>query len=145
MEDNQQSRRRRFARHEADIPIDVKLGDLVPDTKEYLNNISLGGLSFKSNVPLKKDTSLRIKVPLTRPVFETTAKVVWCRKNGDIYDIGAEFLGPKDPFKIRMVEQICDIEEYKKEALALEGRTLTGEQAAIEWIARFADKFPKEK
>ncbi|MHB9154530.1 MAG: PilZ domain-containing protein [Endomicrobiales bacterium] len=118
---------------------------MVPDKKEYLNNISLGGLSFKSNVRVAAGTLIHIKVPLARPVFSATAKVVWCRKNGTLFDVGAEFTGKKDTFKIRMVEQICYIESYKKKILKKKNRKMTGEQAALEWIARFAHSFPKEK
>ena len=41
-----------------------------------------------------------------------------------------------------MVEQICHIEHYKSEVLAREGRHLDGEQAAREWIQKFAHGFP---
>ena len=35
-------------------------------------------------------------------------------------------------------------ENYKKEILEEEGRVLTGEQAAIEWINKYAKDFDKE-
>jgi hypothetical protein len=41
-----------------------------------------------------------------------------------------------------MVEQVAYIESYKKQVREREGRTITGEQAAFEWIARYADSFP---
>lgn len=41
-----------------------------------------------------------------------------------------------------MVEQLCHIEHYKAEVLAREGRQLDGEQAAREWIRKFAHGFP---
>jgi hypothetical protein len=44
---------------------------------------------------------------------------------------------------MRMVEQVCHIEQYKKELFEDEGRALTGEQAAMEWIKRFAEGFPR--
>jgi hypothetical protein len=43
-----------------------------------------------------------------------------------------------------MIEQICYIEEYKKDVLESEGRILTGREAAIEWIAKHADSFPSD-
>jgi hypothetical protein len=36
-----------------------------------------------------------------------------------------------------MVEQICFIEHYKNEVLETEGRALTSEQAAAEWIEKY--------
>jgi len=41
------------------------------------------------------------------------------------------------------VEQICHIEQYKRDMRDQEGRELTGEQAAYEWIERFAAEFPQ--
>jgi hypothetical protein len=41
-----------------------------------------------------------------------------------------------------MVEQVCHIEQYKRSAKDNEGRELTSEQAATEWIARHAADFP---
>ncbi len=44
-----------------------------------------------------------------------------------------------------MLEQICYMEEYKKEILDKDGRVLTSEEAAIEWITKFAAEFPELK
>jgi hypothetical protein len=41
-----------------------------------------------------------------------------------------------------MVEQVCHIENYKKEIYRAEGRLLSSEQAAMEWIIRYASRFP---
>ena len=135
---------RKFKRHEADIPIEVCLTDLVAHKKEYLNNISFGGLSFKSRESVEKGTLIDIRIPLVRPMFESKGKVAWCRKEDDVFNIGVEFVTPADGFKLRMLEQICDIEAYKKEIRKKEGRHITGEDAAIEWINKYADKFPKD-
>jgi hypothetical protein len=141
---NNNTPKRRFIRHCADLPIEIMMSSLVTHKKEYLNDIGQGGLSFKSQAPLANGTIIEIRIPLTRPVFCAQGKVVWCKKNIDYYDVGIEFVGNKDPFKIRMVEQICHIENYKREIREKEGRILTGEQAALEWIRKYADKFPRE-
>jgi hypothetical protein len=41
-----------------------------------------------------------------------------------------------------MVEQLCHIEAYRRRVLQDEGRRLTDEEAAMEWIANYADRFP---
>jgi hypothetical protein len=51
-------------------------------------------------------------------------------------------LNPEEAFKVRMVEQICHIEHYRKEVLASEGRRLTTQEAATEWISKYSSKFP---
>jgi hypothetical protein len=137
--------KRHFERYNLDIPILMKLGDVAYDKTEYLNNISLGGLSFKSTVPVKDGTVIEITIPLVRPVFRVKGKVTRCEKKDDHYDIGVSFSDKADAFKIRMVEQICHIEKYKAEIDKKEGRKITGEQAALEWIRKFAAHFPKLK
>jgi hypothetical protein len=37
-----------------------------------------------------------------------------------------------------MVEQVCHIEHYRKEVMVCEGRQLTSEDAAKEWVAKYA-------
>jgi hypothetical protein len=44
---------------------------------------------------------------------------------------------------MRMCEQVCHIENYRNEVKAAEGRELTPEQAAVEWVSKFAARFPR--
>jgi hypothetical protein len=41
-----------------------------------------------------------------------------------------------------MVEQVCHIKQYSKEILEKEGRKLSDEEAAVEWIEKYAKDFP---
>lgn len=133
---------RKYIRHPVDIPIKYKLEDVVDHKKEYIDNISEGGLSFRSGVPLKKGASIMIQIPIARPAFRAHAEVTWCKKSGEIYSIGVKFLDKETKYRMRMVEQVCHIEHYRKKILKEEGRKLTGEEAAIEWIEKYAKKFP---
>ena len=45
-------------------------------------------------------------------------------------------------FRLRMIEQICHIEHYRNEMLKQQGRELSIEEAAQEWISRYAGEFP---
>jgi hypothetical protein len=47
-----------------------------------------------------------------------------------------------DPFAARMVAQVRLIERYRDEVLRREGRLLDGDSAALEWITRYAARFP---
>ena len=68
--------------------------------------------------------------------------VVWCEKKGNAYEIGIEFENSRDAFRLRMIEQICHIEHYRKEVARLEGRELNAQEAAKEWISKYAGDFP---
>jgi hypothetical protein len=43
---------------------------------------------------------------------------------------------------MRMLEQVCHIESYRKQVRVNEGRELNDEEAALEWISRNAAGFP---
>ncbi len=52
-------------------------------------------------------------------------------------------LNPEDAFRARIVEQVFRIKEYQQQVLENEGRRLSDQDAASEWIARFAGDFPE--
>lgn len=133
---------RTFIRHPSDIPIDFQLEDLVVEGNDFLKNVSFGGLSFHSKVELSTGLVIRVKIPLVQPIFQAVGRVTWCHPEANQYEIGVEFLDENDTFRARMVEQICHIEQYKHEVLEKEGRNLNGEEAAIEWIQKYAREFP---
>ncbi len=134
---------RKYIRHPSDIPIEFDIEGLAAHDAEYLNDISFGGLSFRAKSRVKPGTVIVIKISFVEPEFEARAQVKWCRKRERHYDVGVSFIDPDDAFRTRMVEQICHIEHYKKEILEKEGRKLTGEDAALEWIRLYAARFPK--
>ena len=133
---------RSFIRHPSDIPIDFQLGEVAVQDSDYLRNVSRGGLAFHSRVALTPGTAIQITIPLVDPVFEAIGRVSWCNSENGTFEVGIEFIEEDDIFRARMVEQICHIEHYKKEILEREGRKLSGEQAAAEWISKFAPGFP---
>lgn len=132
---------RSFIRHPSNIPIDFQLEELVANGDDYLKNVSEGGLAFHSTVTLEPGTTIRIKIPLVSPVFQAVGKVTWCHPMNGSFEIGIQFLDEDDSFRARMIEQICHIEQYKQTALDNEGRQLSGEQAAVEWIQKYAENF----
>lgn len=134
-------RTRKYIRHPSDIPIEVEVEDHVED-HDMLNNISAGGLSFHSNIPIELNRVLTLRIPAVQPPFETRGKVMWCHETIEGYDVGIKLLNRDQVYHARMVEQICHIEHYKRQVFQKEGRLLSGEQAAKEWIAHYANDFP---
>ncbi len=132
---------RKFIRHPSDIPIEVHRKGVL-SFQQSLKDISSVGLSFSSGVFIDKNTIITVRIPVIRPVFEARGRVVWCERRGSLFDVGLEFIEAKDLYKIRMIEQVCYIEHYKREIRRTQGRILTGEQAAQEWINKYAKNFP---
>lgn len=133
---------REFIRHPTDMPITYRMVDVVSDGQEYLRNISHGGLCFRSGRELPVGSKIFIQIPLTKPVFSAVGTVAWTARAEDHFEIGVQFDNPGTEFSLRMVEQICYIEDYKKHIFEKTGRQLNGEEAALEWISKYAAKFP---
>lgn len=128
------------------MPIQVNL-DWADDeddetTDQTITNVSLGGLAFLSHKPLEILQRVRISIPLLQQENYLVGNVVWCEKSDTGYEIGIEFEHSRDVFRLRMIEQICHIEEYRKEVAQQEGRKLSSQEAAKEWISKFAGDFP---
>jgi PilZ domain len=134
---------RSYIRHPSDIPIDYQIdNERDAPGHEHLKDVGIGGLSFFSARDLSPGTPLTIRVTSVEPAFSARARVVWCRPENQGYLVGVAFIDAEDLFQMRMVEQLCHIEHYRAEVLADEGRQLNGEQAAREWIGKFARGFP---
>ncbi len=129
-------------RHPADVPIVVSRADRQSFAKRQASNVSHGGLAFGADAELVPGTTVVLEIPVVRPPFVTRAQVVWCSPGTDGYDMGVEFLDADDAFRARMVEQVCHIETYRNEVYRREGRALSAEEAAMEWIERHAAEFP---
>ncbi len=137
---------RKFIRHPADVPIQVTL-DWVEDedddnADQTITNVSLGGLAFNSSKPLEVLQRVRISIPVLQQENHLVGNVVWCDESSSGYEIGIEFEHSRDVFRLRMIEQICHIEHYRKEVEQQEGRKLSSQEAAKEWISKYAGDFP---
>jgi Tfp pilus assembly protein PilZ len=134
---------RKYIRHSSTVPIYYDLIDIAAKRKDSLKNVSLGGLCFESKHSVEQGTMLLIQIPLTTPTFQERGIVVWCQPSNSHYDVGVQFTNNESSFRIRMIEQVCYIENYKREVLEKEGRELSGEEAAVEWITKYARDFPR--
>ena len=133
---------RRFIRHTADVPIEVRTVRGREARRQPAINISEGGLSFVSEENIPVGTTIEIRIEAVDPPFEAHARVVWVKAEEDGYCIGVQFLDAADAFRSRMVEQVCAIEQYRREVEEEEGRVLTQAEAAQEWITKYAGRFP---
>ena len=139
---------RKFIRHPVDVPIQVSNNWVEDEDDETLDqtitNVSLGGLAFVSPEPLDILDRVRVCIPILERDNTLIGNVVWCEKcdNGAEFEIGIEFEKSRDVFRLRMIEQVCHIEHYRKEVMQSEGRELSAQEAAREWISKYADDFP---
>src|SRR5690606_1830874 len=85
---------------------------------------------------------LRLRIPTVRPPFEAAARVAWCQAEQDGYLVGVQLIDAAAAFRSRMVQQVCAIENYRKEVREREGRMLSTQVAAADCIEKYADRFP---
>lgn len=135
---------RNFIRHASDILINVNIDSKKTSIVEKTVNISNGGILFLSDFAIDTGSYVSISMPDICPTITLQGEVAWCKKehNSQQYNIGIQFSNETESFNARMVEQICYIESYKKYILEKEGRKLSSDDAANEWINKYADKFP---
>ncbi|WP_188150198.1 PilZ domain-containing protein [Teredinibacter waterburyi] len=137
---------RHFIRHPSDIPIRFYLEDHVNNdhivNAESLRDVGRGGLCFVSAHPLARGTSIHIEIPVETPPYGADGTVAWCRREGDHFTIGVQFNEPAIQYSLRMVEQVCHIEHYRSHVQRAEGRDISSEEAASEWVEKYAAGFP---
>ncbi len=142
---------RRFIRHPAAIPIQLCSSGFERSKKEHSGNVqnvtthdvSAGGLSCESEQLLSPGDAVEVEIFLEEPPFKTIGHVVWCKRNGDGFLVGIGFADLATAYAVRMVEQVCHIEDYRNAIRESEGRELSSEEAAVEWISKHAADFPQ--
>jgi hypothetical protein len=134
---------RQFIRHPVDVPVEIGALASAPASAVHTHDISVGGLALRSGVAIAPGADIGIRIAFVQPAFEAHARVAWCHPHEpEGYELGVTFLDAEDAFLARMVEQVCHIEDYRQSVCRLEGRRLSAEEAATEWIARYAAQFP---
>ena len=139
---------RQYIRHPADIPINIFIS---PNTHQQeaaqampgeIVDISQGGISCEVSDVIEVGSQVNIEINSVSPKYYGKGKIVWCKPQPNGYEVGVSFIDQEEAFRSRMVQQICQIEMYKNMIFEKEGRLLGGNEAAQEWIQKYASEFP---
>lgn len=135
---------RQYIRHPAMIPIQlcVPHENFAKPQMGDIKDFSEGGLSCEAASELIPGEEVEVEIFINKPPFKAQGHVVWCQKRGKTYQVGIAFNDLETAYAVRMVEQVCHIEQYRNRVLKEEGRRLSSEEAAQEWISLHAAKFP---
>jgi hypothetical protein len=134
---------RQFIRHPTDVPIQIQYSPEGGYVGQNTRNVSFGGLAFSSDTAIEPETLITLRIPNLEPAFEVAAaRVAWCQEEGSRYVVGVQFLDSEVAFRVRMVEQVCHMESYRRLVQQQEQRQLTADEAVGEWISRYASSFP---
>lgn len=129
-------------RHPIQIPIEVKPVGARTGKRSRMHKASLPALAFDFPHKLHVGTTVMVSIPSVQQGARLRGKVIWLIQTLRGYVVGLAFFNESEAFRMRMLEQLCHIEAYRSQILASEGRSLTREQAAIEWISCHAADFP---
>ena len=134
---------RRHIRHVTGIPVEVTLdyNDRFRTEEDEITNVSLGGMCFIADDRLDISDEIQVRFPALNQDKTLNGKVVWCTKLDRGYEVGLEFDDPEEVERLKMIDQICQIESFRKETEQRDGRKLNSEQAASEWISQYAGDF----
>ena len=134
---------RRHVRHVTGIPVEVNLEyhQNYQASEDTITNVSIGGLCFIANDRLDIHESIQVRFPLLDENTSIDGNVVWCNKTMRGYEVGLEFDDPEEVERLKMIEQICQIENFRRELEQRHGRRFSSEQAAREWVSRYAGDF----
>ncbi len=142
--------KRRFIRHPLCFPLSYKIVDSsacgkAKEARSNTLNISMGGLLFAAKRPVDAGSTIILKMPFENKVFNIRAKVVRCDKNPEtkLNNIGVRFYRTNDAFKVKLIEQIYLISEYRDLKSMQTGKEISLEEASREWIKRYSERFKR--
>ncbi|MCU1716183.1 PilZ domain-containing protein [Pseudomonas sp. 5P_3.1_Bac2] len=140
---------RQYFRHPTDMPVDLVPSQASQVPKQRLHNISLGGVACNCNRAFINGTPIEIRIPLLGSLqggehASCYGLIAWCQPQGDGFVVGVTFTDEENLFRLRMIEQICQIEHYRREREQLLGRKVTVEEVAQDWIEQFASSYSRD-
>ncbi|QRY77020.1 PilZ domain-containing protein [Pseudomonas sp. PDNC002] len=133
---------RQFLRHPCDLPVELVIRKQTFLPRQRLHNISLGGVACNSPRGFRRGTSIELRIPLLGDAARYAGIVAWSRKQNSDYRVGIAFIDEDTLFRARMIEQVCQIEHYRRQRALVEGDELPIGDLALEWIAQNAADFP---
>jgi c-di-GMP-binding flagellar brake protein YcgR len=142
--------RRHFIRHPLSLPLSYRIirsGEkIIPENKfSQTSNISLGGLLFPAKKAVKTGVSILISMPFEGKTFNIKATVMRCKANKEtrLYDVGVKFSRLHEAFKVKMIEQIYLIAEYRDLLTLQSGKDVSLEEASRKWVKRYSERFKR--
>ncbi len=130
-----------FIRHPAELPIQFRHCQVTSRTPQHLDSTTCG-LCFLSDSHVTKGAILEVSIPIRDWTYRFIGRVIKTCRLDAAHKLWICFGSQADAFQARMAEQICQIEVYRNTVRKREGRTISSELAAREWVAKYAACFP---
>lgn len=105
-----------------------------------LHNTALGGLAFVSVAAMNKVNGAQYETEYSGGNVNNLAEQCRAGPESAGYNV-AQVLSRDEMFRMRMESQCRQIKRYRLQVFRDSGRLLSVDDAALEWIARFAASF----
>lgn len=107
--------RRRHRRQVARLAVRIRLNSIDELVEEYARDISLSGMSLRTNQPIAEGERIYLEFRLldSAPVIAVFADVRWCRSDGNVHLVGVEFVDLDDAGRNFLQEVLVYIEERR--------------------------------
>ena len=137
--------RRKYIRHPICLPLEYEKVKAEKRERAKTLDLSYGGLLFLSRTKISKKTEIVVMLPFKDKTFKIHGSVARCERDTDssLYEVGIEFTKVNDAFKVKLVEQLHLIEEYRSLRSLQLDREMTLKEASEEWIEKYSEQFQK--
>lgn len=137
--------KRKFIRHLLVSPLEYQVAEGLEYEASQTLDVSEGGLLFTARQKVEPGTVINIQIPLYEKTFRIKAKVIHVTqdKESGLFKVGVSFCTYSDAFKVKLIEQIYLIEEYRVLRSLQLGREISLKEASEEWIKRYSERFKK--
>lgn len=136
--------KRKYLRHPFSIPIKLEAPDSHESVVSESADISQGGISFLWNASLSRGSKLSITIPVKDKRFQVYGRVAYCRPDRvhpKLYRTGVRFTDVDSAFKAKLAEETLEILSYQRRLSREEGYEVPVEDAARNWISKYAASF----
>ena len=143
--------RRSSVRHAVELPIRYRVltkppqsgTDHSPTRPQKTKNVSDSGLLFLSTQCFEVGTLLELSLPVKEKVLTIEGQVVHASEDqgSGFFRTGIHFPKSDSVFKVKMAEQVYQIDQYRKHLSKQEGRVVSEEEAAHRWIDQHSGDF----
>lgn len=125
--------------HPDEIPLDLEVIE-----RPLAHNENAMPLRLVCRLPIPLESGQLVSIHTRDQIHcpNITGQVDWCSPQRGGYELGILFPDSEHAMRIRMFEQVCHIRRYRRYLEEHQGRILSEDEAAMEWIARYAALFP---
>lgn len=137
---------RKYLRHSMAAPLSCAVRAANAEEVVGLLDISDGGACFSSTKSYAKGQAIELRFPVFKDCSVIPGAIAWTRPDKDVpgsHRYGIKFADETDKAMLRLVEMICHIMTYRAMQEHLTGKTMSADDAARDWLSKYADTFPE--